>query len=71
VRVTTKRKKAGKKTIVTHLAQALDDGFGVPGAAFHIAGHTIRADALGNATGPAGSGKAAAAGYVSAAFRVR
>jgi hypothetical protein len=72
VRVTAKtKKKAGKTTVVTHVAQALDDGFGVAGATFRIAGRTIRADASGKAKVPAGSGKAAAAGYVGAAFRVR
>ena len=71
VRVTTKKKKAGKKTTVTHVAQALDDGVGVAGATFRIAGRTIKADASGKAKVPAGSGKAAAAGYVGAAFRVR
>ena len=30
VRVTKKTKKVGKKKVVTHFAQALDDGFGVP-----------------------------------------
>ena len=31
VKVTRKVKKVGKKKIVTRFAQALDDGFGVPG----------------------------------------
>ena len=39
VRVFKKAKKVGKKTVVTWWAQALDDGFGVPGATFSAAGH--------------------------------
>ena len=71
VRVTKKTKKVGKKKIVTHFAQALDDGFGVPGATFRIGGRTIHANAAGTAKVPAGSGKAAAPGYVGASFKVR
>jgi len=51
-------------------AQALDDGFGVPGATFTIHGHTFHGNASGKAKVVAGSGKAAAAGYVGASFRV-
>jgi len=69
VKLTTK-KKVGKKTIVTHFAQALDDGFGVPHATFKIGGRTIKADTSGKAKVPVGSGKAAAAGYVGASFKV-
>ena len=68
VRVTKTTKKVGKHTIVTHFAQALDDGFGVPGATFVVRGHSYHANAAGKARVPAGSGKAAAPGYVGAAF---
>ena len=51
-------------------AQALDDGFGVPGATFKIKGHTFHGNGSGKAKVVAGSGKAAAPGYVGAAFRV-
>jgi len=68
VRVTKTTKKVGKHTIVTHFAQALDDGFGVPGATFLVRGHSYHANAAGKARVPAGSGKAAAPGYVGAAF---
>ena len=70
VRVFKKTKK-----VVVWWAQALDDGFGVPGAKFSAPG----LHATGNASGTAqltaagfkrGSAKAAAPGYVSAAFRV-
>jgi hypothetical protein len=71
VRVTTRKKHVGGKTVVTRFAQALDDGFGVGGATFRIAGRTIKTDASGKARVPAGSGKAAAPGYVGATFRVR
>jgi hypothetical protein len=71
VKLTATKKKVGKKTIVTHVAQALDDGFGVPHATFRIGGRTIKADASGRAKVPVGSGKAAAAGYVGASFKVR
>jgi len=71
VRVTTKVKKVGKKKVVSHFAQALDDGFGVPTATFKIAGRTLHANASGTAKVPTGSGKAAAPGYVGASFRVR
>ena len=70
VRVFKTQKKVGKKKVVTWWAQALDDGFGVPGATFHIAGRTLKANAAGKAKVPRGSGKAAAAGYAGAAFRV-
>jgi hypothetical protein len=70
VRVFTTKKKVGSKTIVTHWAQALDDGFGVPKASFKIGGRTIAANAQGKAVVPRGSGTASANGYVGAAFRV-
>lgn len=70
VKVTRKVKKVGKKRIVTRFAQALDDGFGVPTATFTIGGRTFHANASGQAKVPAGSGKAAAPGYVGASFRV-
>jgi hypothetical protein len=71
VKVTKKVEKVGKKTIVTHFARALDDGFGVPGASFKIGGRTIHANSSGTAKVPAGSWKASAPGYVGASFRVR
>ncbi len=51
-------------------AQALDDGFGVPGATFKIKSRTFHGNGSGKAKVVAGSGKAAAPGYVGAAFRV-
>jgi hypothetical protein len=71
VKVTRKVKTVGKKKVVTRFAQALDDGFGVPKATFKIGGRTIHANAAGTAKVPAGSGKAAAPGYVGASFKVR
>ena len=71
VHVTKKVKKVGKKKTVSHFAQALDDGFGVPKATFRIGGRTIHANASGTAKVPTGSGKAAAPGYVGASFTVR
>jgi hypothetical protein len=71
VKLTATKRKAGKKTVITHVAQALDDGFGVPHATFTIGGRTIKADASGKARVPVGSGKAAAAGYAGASFKVR
>jgi hypothetical protein len=71
VRTFSTKKKVGKKTIVTHWAQALDDGFGVPTATFHIAGRSIHANASGKAKVPVGSVKATAPGYVGASVRVR
>jgi hypothetical protein len=68
VRVTKTTKKVGKVKIVTRWAQAVDDGFAVPNATFRIAGKTYHANAAGKAKVPAGSGKAAAPGYVGAAF---
>ena len=59
--------KVGK----AHWVQALDDGFGVSTATFKIAGRTFHANAAGKAKVPVGSGKAAAAGYAGAAFRVK
>jgi hypothetical protein len=71
VRVFSTKKKAGKKTVVTHWAQALDDGFGVPSAAFQVGGRTIHADGSGKAKVPPGSGRATAPGYVAASLRIR
>ena len=71
VKVTRKVKTVGGKKVVTRFAQAVDDGFGVPTATFRIGGRTIHANAAGRARLPAGSGKAAAPGYVGASFRVR
>ena len=51
-------------------AQALDDGFGVAAATFHIGGRAIHADATGKAKVPAGKGTVSAPGYAGAAFRV-
>lgn len=70
VKLTKKAAKVGKKTVVTHYAQALDDGFGVPQATFTIGGRTFHGNASGLAKVPVGSGKAAAAGYAPASFRV-
>jgi hypothetical protein len=64
-------KKVGKKRIVTHWAQALDDGFPVPTASFRIGGRTFHANAQGKAKVPVGSGKASAPGYVGAGVRIR
>jgi hypothetical protein len=71
VRTYRKVKKVGKKTIVTHYVQALDDRTPVGGATFRIGGHTFHANAMGTARVPGGHGKAAAAGYVGASFRTR
>jgi hypothetical protein len=68
VRVTKTTKKVGKVKIITRWAQALDDAFPVPTATFRIAGRTYHANAAGKAKVPAGSGKAAASGYVGASF---
>jgi hypothetical protein len=70
-RVSTTRKKVGRKTVVTHWVQALDDVVPVPTATFTIGGRTYHADASGKAKVPAGSGKAAAPGYADASFRTR
>jgi hypothetical protein len=75
VRVFNKTKQVGKKTVVTRWAQALDDGFGVPGATFSLAGHQAHGNASGtaNLTGAGfkkGRAKAAAPGYVGASFQV-
>jgi hypothetical protein len=64
-------KKVGKKKIVTHWAQALDDGFPVPTASFRIGGRTFHANGQGKARVPVGSGKASAPGYVGANVRIR
>jgi hypothetical protein len=71
VRAYRKVRKVGKKTVVTHFVQALDDLTPVAGARFRIAGHTYQANATGTARVRAGVGKATAAGYVSASFRTR
>lgn len=63
--------KVGKKKVVTHWVQALDDGFAVPTATFTIHGRTYHANAQGKAKIPAGSGKAAAPGYAGASFTAR
>ena len=76
VHVYKKTKKVGKKTVVTWWAQALDDGFGVPGVRFSApGGRHANGDASGRAqlTGAgfkSGSAKAAAPGYVGATFRI-
>jgi hypothetical protein len=75
VRVFKKVKKIGTKRVATWWAQALDDGFGVPGVTFSGPGGHAKGNASGVAelTGAGfrrGSAKAAAPGYVSAAFRV-
>jgi hypothetical protein len=74
-RVFKKVAKAGKKKAASWWVQALDDGFGVPGATFSASGCRIHGNAsgIGKLTGAGcrrGSAKAAAPGYVSAAFRV-
>jgi hypothetical protein len=71
VKVSKTTRKVGRKRVVTHWAQALDDGLGVPTATFRVGGRTYHADTSGKAKVPAGSGKAAAPGYVGAAFRSR
>ena len=73
VKLTKTSKKVGKRTVVTWVAQALDDGFGVGGATFTAGGHTAHADGSGKAklTGfPRGSVKAAASGYAGASFKL-
>jgi hypothetical protein len=70
VRVFRTTHKVGKKLVVTRWVQALDDGFGVPGATFTIRGRTFHADASGKAKVVAGSGKASAPGYVGASLKV-
>jgi hypothetical protein len=71
VRAYRKVTKVGKKTVVTHYVQALDDLTPVGGATFKIAGHTIHANSKGTAEVPAGHGTASAAGYVGASFRTK
>jgi hypothetical protein len=71
VRAYRKVKKIGKKTVVTHYVQALDDRTPVGGATFRIGGHTYHANAKGIAKVRSGHGKASAAGYVGASFRTR
>ena len=46
VRVFKKTKKVGKKTVVTWWAQALDDGFGVPGAHVPAPGAGVHGERL-------------------------
>jgi hypothetical protein len=75
VRVYKTTKKVGKRKVTLWWAQALDDGFGVPGATFSAAGHRAHGNASGKAqlTGAGfkpGKAKAAAPGYVGAAFRI-
>jgi hypothetical protein len=64
--LTVKVSKVGKQW----WAQALDDGFPVPSAAFTVGGHTMHANGAGKAKVRSGSGKAAAPGYTGAAFKV-
>jgi hypothetical protein len=71
VRAYSKVKKVGKKTVVTHFVQALDDLTPVAAATFRIGGRTFHANGAGTARVPAGHGTAAAAGYVGASFRTR
>ena len=71
VTVTRKVTHVGTKKIVTRFVHALDDGFSVPSATFRIGGRTIHANGAGTAKIPAGSGKAAAPGYVGASFHAR
>jgi hypothetical protein len=71
VRAYRKSKKVGRKTVVTHYVQALDDRTPVAGATFRMGGHTYHANSAGTARVPAGHGTAAAAGYVGASFRTR
>jgi hypothetical protein len=71
VRAYRKVKKVGKKTVVMHFVQALDDLTPVGGATFRIRGRTYHANAAGTARVPAGHGQVAAAGYVGASFRTR
>ncbi len=71
VRTFDTAKKVGKKTVVTHWAQALDDGFGVPSATFTVGGKTVHADASGKAKVAAGAGSAKAPGYVGASFHTK
>ncbi len=71
VLVSKTTKKVGKKKVVTHWAQALDDRFPVPTASFRIGGRAYHANAQGKAKVPVGSGKASAPGYVGANVRIR
>jgi hypothetical protein len=71
VRVSRSKRKVKGKIVVTRVAQALDDGIGVPTAAFRVGGRTYHANSAGKARVPPGSGKAAAPGYVGASFRAR
>lgn len=70
VHTTKTTRKVKKKRVVTHTAQALDDGFPVAHATFTVGGRTFHGDKNGRARVPAGSGKAAAPGYAGAAFRI-
>jgi hypothetical protein len=71
VRVTKTMKKVGKRTVVTHWAQGLDDGFPVPAASFRVGRRTYHANAQGKAKVPVGSGKASAPGYVGTNVKIR
>jgi len=70
VQLSKKAHKVGKKIVTTWYAKALDDGFGVAGATFTVAGHAVLGDATGKAKVPAGAGRASAPGYVAASFKV-
>ena len=75
VRVFKSVKHVGAKKIVAVWAQALDDGFGVPGVTFSAPGCRAHGDASGRAQLTRagcrhGAAKAAAPGYVRAAFEV-
>ncbi len=75
VRVYKKTKKVGKKKVVTWWAQALDDGFGVPGVTFSAPGRRAHGNASGRAPLTAagfraGRAKAAAPGYAGASFSI-
>ena len=75
VRIFKKTKTVGKKPVVIWWAQALDDGFGVPGVTFSAPGSHAHGNASGKAQLTAagfrrGRATAAAPGYVSASFRV-
>jgi len=60
--------KVGKKKLIRHWVQALDDGIPVTTATFTVRGKAYHANAQGKARIPAGSGKAAAPGYTGASF---
>ena len=65
-------KKVGKKKVVTHWAQALDDGFPVPTASFRIGGRRVSTRTRqGKAKVPVGWGRTSAPGYVGANVKIR